>query len=60
MKIIFFTFLFASVMSALADGVVAPGAMLEKLAGDFKFTKGPTGDAHGNLFFVDQPNDRIM
>jgi gluconolactonase len=43
-----------------ADGVVAPGAKLEKLAGDFLFTEGPTVDAHGNLFFVDQPNNRIM
>ena len=60
MKTIFFTVLFASALSALADGVVVPGAKLEKLAGDFKFTEGPTGDAHGNLFFVDQPNDRIM
>ncbi len=60
MKIIFFTALFASALSALADGVVAPGAKLEKLAGDFQFTEGPTGDARGNLFFVDQPNDRIM
>ena len=60
MKTIFFTVLFASALAALADGVVAPGAKLEKLAGDFKFTEGPTGDAHGNLFFVDQPNDRIM
>jgi gluconolactonase len=43
-----------------AESVIAPGAKLEKLAGDFRFTEGPTGDAHGNLFFVDQPNDRIM
>jgi gluconolactonase len=41
-------------------GVVAPGATLEKLAGDFKFTEGPTCDAQGNVFFTDQPNDRIM
>jgi len=43
-----------------ADSVVAPGAKLQKLAGDFLFTEGPTCDARGNLFFVDQPNDRIM
>jgi len=43
-----------------AQGVVAPGAKLEKLAGDFLFTEGPTCDKAGNLFFVDQPNDRIM
>jgi gluconolactonase len=45
---------------AAAESVVAPGAKLQKLAGDFAFTEGPTGDAAGNLFFVDQPNDRIM
>jgi gluconolactonase len=40
--------------------VVAPGARLEKLAGGFEFTEGPTCDAEGNLFFTDQPNDRIL
>jgi gluconolactonase len=39
---------------------VAPGATLRKLAGDFAFTEGPTSDAQGNVFFTDQPNDRIM
>ena len=49
-----------SIAAALAQGVVAPGAKLEKLAGDFKFTEGPTCDRNGNIFFVDQDNDRIM
>ena len=39
---------------------MAPGATLEKLAGGFAFTEGPTCDAEGNLFFTDQPNDRIL
>jgi gluconolactonase len=39
---------------------VATGAKLEKLAGNFAFTEGPTVDKKGNLFFVDQPNNRIM
>lgn len=43
-----------------AASVVAPGAKLQKLAGDFLFTEGPTCDRAGDLFFVDQPNDRIM
>jgi len=48
-------------LATLANaGVVAPGAKLEKLAGDFKFTEGPTGDARGNIFFTDQPDDRIL
>jgi gluconolactonase len=42
------------------SSLIAPGAKLEKLAGDFKFTEGPTADAAGNVFFTDQPNDRIM
>ena len=43
-----------------AENVFAPEAKVEKLAGGFAFTEGPTCDAKGNLFFVDQPNDRIM
>jgi gluconolactonase len=32
-----------------------------KLAGEgFKFTEGPTVDADGNVYFTDQPNDRIV
>jgi gluconolactonase len=45
---------------ASAESVVAPGAKLEKLAGDFLFTEGPTCDTNGNVFFTDQPNNRIM
>lgn len=43
-----------------ASAVIAPGAKLEKLAGDFLFTEGPTCDKQGNVFFTDQPNNRIM
>jgi gluconolactonase len=43
-----------------ADSPIAPGEKLQKLAGDFKFTEGPACDAQGNVFFTDQPNDRIM
>ena len=55
-----------SILSATAQtnnempSVVEPGAKVEKLAGDFAFTEGPTCDARGNVFFTDQPNDRIM
>ena len=51
---------FVVVPSAFAETVITPGAKLEKLAGDFAFTEGPTCDKAGNLFFVDQPNNRIM
>ena len=37
-----------------------PGTIPEKLAGDFQFTEGPACDKEGNIFFSDQPNNRIM
>jgi gluconolactonase len=42
------------------ERVVAPGAAVEKLAGDFAFTEGPTCDPDGNVLFTDQPNNRIL
>jgi gluconolactonase len=46
-----------SVATAL---VVADGAKVEKLAGGFAFTEGPTADAQGNVYFSDIPNNRIL
>ena len=40
--------------------LIAKGAKPEKLAGDFSFTEGPACDSEGNVFFTDQPNNRIM
>jgi len=45
---------------AAESGIIAPGAKVEKLADVFKFTEGPAADAEGNVFFTDQPNDRIL
>src|SRR4051812_4717407 len=45
---------------AAESAIIAPDAKVEKLAGDFKFTEGPAVDAEGNVFFTDQPNDRIL
>src|SRR5205823_3143028 len=50
----------ATAATASAESPVAPGAKLEKLAGGFKFTEGPAADADGNVYFTDQPNDRIL
>jgi len=45
---------------AAESAVIAPGAELQKLAGDFSFTEGPACDDKGNVYFTDQPNDRIL
>jgi len=37
-----------------------PKAKVEKLAGGFKFTEGPSADKDGNVYFTDQPNDKIL
>jgi gluconolactonase len=53
----------AFLLSGQDEGLVKilkPGAKLEKLAGGFQFTEGPTADSRGNVYFTDQPNDRIM
>lgn len=47
-------------LALLQSPIIAPGATLEKLGGGFSFTEGPTADRQGNVFFTDQPNDRIM
>jgi gluconolactonase len=49
---------------AVASGddnpILAPGAKLTKLADGFLFTEGPASDSAGNVYFTDQPNNRIM
>jgi gluconolactonase len=41
------------------DSVVAKGAVLKKISGQFSFTEGASVDKQGNVFFTDQPNDKI-
>lgn len=45
--------------SAKKSNIVAEGAKVEKLAGNFSFTEGPACDVEGNIFFTDQPNNKI-
>jgi gluconolactonase len=42
------------------QGIAAPGASLTLLSKGFKFTEGPASDAKGNVFFTDQPNNKIL
>ncbi|NND32027.1 MAG: hypothetical protein HKN76_05500, partial [Saprospiraceae bacterium] len=40
--------------------LIAPGATLTKVSSEYKFTEGPAVDRAGNVYFTDQPNDRII
>lgn len=40
-------------------GIIAEGATMERLADGFSFTEGPAVDKEGNVYFTDQPNDKI-
>jgi gluconolactonase len=42
------------------QSLIAPGAKVEKLSGGFGFTEGPAADADGNVYFTDQPNNKIL
>jgi gluconolactonase len=39
--------------------IISEGATLTKLSGEYAFTEGPARDKNGNVFFTDQPNDKI-
>ncbi len=39
--------------------IIKPGATLTQVSNQFKFTEGPAVDKKGNIYFTDQPNDKI-
>jgi len=50
----------AAACGAQDNSLIAPGAEVRKLAGEFTFTEGPAADAQGNIFFTDIPNNHIL
>ncbi|MEK0441697.1 MAG: hypothetical protein RL403_675, partial [Bacteroidota bacterium] len=40
-------------------GIVVKGAQLEKVKDGFSFTEGPAVNRFGDIYFTDQPNDKI-
>lgn len=55
---IFFTILFGTT-GISQNALIAEGADLELVADGFEFTEGPATDSEGNVFFTDQPNNKI-
>ncbi len=53
-------FALSFVAHAAAADLVADGAKVEVLSEGYLFTEGPAVDRDGNVFFTDQPNDRIV
>ncbi len=45
---------------ASSDQVTADQAEMTKLADGFSFTEGPAADTEGNVYFTDQPNNKIL
>ncbi|MBU2945185.1 SMP-30/gluconolactonase/LRE family protein [Zobellia uliginosa] len=43
-----------------AEEIIAEDAELTLVSEEYKFTEGPAVDANGDIYFTDQPNDRIV
>lgn len=52
---------FSQQNNSISDSVavVAPGATVQQVSKQFTFTEGPAVDKKGNIYFTDQPNDKI-
>ena len=57
-SLLFYTTLFF-VHAQSNQSIIAPGATIEKLADGFSFTEGSIADKDGNVYFTDQPNDKV-
>ena len=53
-------FIYSQMQENKNHNLIAKGAVLLKLSDQYSFTEGPAADKNGNIFFTDQPNNRIM
>ena len=56
----FTNFIYAQKSKDNNHSLIAKGAVLTKLSDQYSFTEGPAVDKKGNIYFTDQPNNRIM
>ncbi|MEZ4899686.1 MAG: SMP-30/gluconolactonase/LRE family protein [Saprospiraceae bacterium] len=52
--------MFAQDITGTATNLVVQGAALTPASQEYTFTEGPAVDLKGNVYFTDQPNDRIL
>jgi gluconolactonase len=57
---IFTNFIYAQTSEEKSHNLIVKGAVLVKLSDQYSFTEGPAADKKGNIYFTDQPNNRIM
>lgn len=57
--LIFLSISVISQESKTEHDLIAKGAKVTKVGGDYKFTEGPSVAPDGRVFFTDQPNDKI-
>lgn len=50
----------ASAQISDRNNLVAKDAQVQKLGDGYAFTEGPVSDKNGNVFFTDQPNNKII
>jgi gluconolactonase len=60
LALLFLLLLSTASCNAQNSGIIKEGAQLTLVADGYKFTEGPAMDPNGNVFFTDQPNDRIL
>jgi gluconolactonase len=56
----FTNFISAQLLAEKNHNLIVKGAVLTKLSDQYSFTEGPAVDKKGNIYFTDQPNNRIM
>ena len=49
----------SSISHEKTNSLIADGASLKLISNQFSFTEGPASDKEGNIYFTDQPNNKI-
>ena len=61
-RLIFTSLLLTAIVSCKSQqkALVTDGSKLVQVANNFSFTEGPASDKNGNVYFTDQPNNKIL